>query len=628
MSRTFKCNLLCFLAVVITAVMACLLPFLSRFNPEPINGAVVSSGRCSVAPFNLTKESATLAGEWEFYWNKQIVSDNLTPTEPDAYVTVPASWTTYDKPYTGGGTASYRAYVTGIGSGVPVVVGVPNLPCACRVYVDRHLVYANRFPSGGTLNAESSIQIFTSPVLVSPNGYHEIVVEVDTIYAGGLTDAPVISSYAHFQATQFANIAMRYLIIGAVLLFMLGAILLCVLARDASRQFWLLVLCVVFVIRMLLSADAYLVSHVLFFDLNYELLTSLIYVSTYIIKLAMMMHLVTTGLIRMKQGAIVAISALFLICAFVPYFLFERIYIANVYMWLQSVAYLVDIVVIRKLCGAVVDKHRFGRRYLLMYCITVAAIMLDNFYINGFVIPNVSLVMPFACVVFIGLALVEHTIHTDESFRAAQKASALRQELADLNMTVMLSQIQPHFLYNALNTIKYLIRRDPKAAENAVVRFSAYLRANMDSLTQKEPIDFAKELEHVQNYIAIEQVRFGERLNVEYDIQVTNFTIPPLTIQPLAENAIKHGVNQKPEGGTVRIATREEDGFVCVTVSDDGVGFDPDAMVEQNGRSHVGLSNIRTRLKEMMNADVEIKSTVGVGTTVTIRIPRERNVQE
>ncbi len=627
MSRTFKCNLLCFLAVVITAVLACLLPFLSRYNPQPINGAVVSSGRCSVAPFDLTKESAILAGEWEFYWNKHIVTDNLRPAEPDDFVPVPASWTTYDKPYAGGGTASYRAVITGIGGNIPVVVGVRNLPCACRVYFDRHLVYTNRFPSGGAQNADGPTQLFTSPVLAS-SGYHEIVVEVDAIYAGGLTDAPVISGYAHFQTVQYASIAMRYLIIGAVLLFMLGTILLCVLARNASRQFWLLVLCVAFVIRMLLSADAYLVSHVLFFDLSYELLTSLIYVSTYIIKLAMMMHLVTTGLIRMKQGTIVAVSAAFLICAFVPYFLFERIYVANVYMWLQSVAYLVDVFVIRKLCGAVVDKHRFGTRYLLMYCVTVAAIVLDNFYINGFVIPNVSLVMPFACVVFIGLALVEHTVHTDESFRAAQKASALRQELADLNMRVMLSQIQPHFLYNALNTIKYLIRRDPKAAEGAVVRFSAYLRANMDSLTQKEPIDFAKELEHVQNYIAIEQVRFGERLKVEYDIQVTNFTIPPLTIQPLAENAIKHGVNQKPEGGTVRIATREEDGFVCVTVSDDGVGFDPNAIVEQGTRTHVGLSNIRTRLKAMMNADVEIKSTVGVGTTITVRIPRERNAEK
>ena len=193
-----------------------------------------------------------------------------------------------------------------------------------------------------------------------------------------------------------------------------------------------------------------------------------------------------------------------------------------------------------------------------------------------------------------------------------------------MNMTLMLSQIQPHFLYNALNTIKYLTKKDPKAAENAIVKFSNYLRANMDSLTQKEPIPFSKEIDHVKNYISIECLRFGDRLRVEYDIQYEDFLIPPLTVQPIAENAIKHGVNQRPEGGTVKISSYKAEGSAVVVIEDDGVGFDVNKKPDDN-RSHVGISNITVRLREMLGAEVTVESTVGEGTRVTLTIPRKEN---
>ena len=145
----------------------------------------------------------------------------------------------------------------------------------------------------------------------------------------------------------------------------------------------------------------------------------------------------------------------------------------------------------------------------------------------------------------------------------------------------------------------------------------------MDSLTQKEPIPFNKELEHVKNYIDIEQLRFGERLKIEYDILAENFTIPPLTIQPIVENAIKHGVNQKPEGGTVKISTNETDNDFIVMVSDNGVGYDITQVLD-DGRSHVGITNIKKRLKTMLGASVKTNSVIGEGTQVTITIPKNR----
>jgi sensor histidine kinase YesM len=146
----------------------------------------------------------------------------------------------------------------------------------------------------------------------------------------------------------------------------------------------------------------------------------------------------------------------------------------------------------------------------------------------------------------------------------------------------------------------------------------------MDSLTQKEPIAFTKELEHVKNYIDIEQLRFGDRLKTEYDIQTENFTIPPLTIQPIVENAIKHGVNQRPEGGTVIISTSETGSYYIIRVTDNGVGFDINKK-KDDGRSHVGLSNIKKRLETMLDAYIETESVIGEGTTVTVKIPKKEN---
>ena len=339
------------------------------------------------------------------------------------------------------------------------------------------------------------------------------------------------------------------------------------------------------------------------------------------------MHLVNVLGIKIKQGSLVFISGLFLVCAFVPYILYDYIYIATSYMWLQSVTYLLDVVLIYKISEKIVAHKKFARLYLFVYCVTSAGIVIDNFYINGYISQNVTYIMPMACMIFISSVVLVHFGDTVEAFIQARKAAELQKELGDMNMTLMLSQIQPHFMYNALNTIKYLTKKDPKAAEHAIVRFSNYLRANMDSLTQKEPIPFKKEMEHVDNYISIEHLRFGDRLNVEYNIDFDDFKIPPLTIQPIAENAIKHGINQRVDGGTLKISSYEENDNILVVVEDNGVGFDVNE-TKNDGRSHIGMSNIKSRLEEMLSAQVMVESVINSGTTVTIKIPKEEKQNE
>ncbi len=624
MSKRFIHGVLSVVIILITVLISIMLPFLSYVKPSAINNFDFKSAYADLKDCNIEEmDSISLAGEWEFYWDKHIATDSLTNEEPDLYTGVPSAWTSYEingKRLSNGGRASYKTTIKNVDTSEPVIVSVNNLPGECQVFIDGQIVFSNRGVPGE--REKTTFYTYSHPITID-SGEHTVVIEVTCEYSSGLTVLPQLATYHAYRHAEISAVAMRYIIVGIVGFFAIATILMCIIRKKVGNHLWVFLLCIIFVFRMLISNEGYMVTHQLFGDLSYEVMTSLIFVSTYIIKLCMYMYLNERLNLKIRQGTLVLISGVFLLCASVPYFVYDRIYVATIYMWLQSVAYLSDAFMIYKLTGAVVRKARNAIPYLVFYCINACSIVIDNFYLNGFIAGEFSYIMPVACMSFIALMIVLYLIESFEDYKQAQKTADLKRELGELNTTLMISQIQPHFLYNALNTIKYMTKKDPKTAESAIVKFSNYLRANMDSLTQKEPIPFKKELEHVKNYIDIEQLRFGERLKIEYDIVVEDFTIPPLTIQPIVENAIKHGVNQKPEGGTVKISTSETGDAVIVVVSDNGVGYDVNQVLN-DGRSHVGITNIKKRLKTMLGASVKTNSVVGEGTQVTITIPKNR----
>jgi len=202
------------------------------------------------------------------------------------------------------------------------------------------------------------------------------------------------------------------------------------------------------------------------------------------------------------------------------------------------------------------------------------------------------------------------------------KNKELEKELEKSKTAVMLSQIRPHFLYNALGVIRVLIGKEPKVAKKAIENFTFYLRANMDALTDDDFIMFNKELDHVKSYLYIEQLRFGEELKICYDIKADNFLIPPLSLQTIVENAVKHGIHPKRNGGTVTIKTLETSSQIIIIVEDDGVGFDVTTL-KDNDTEHIGVVNTRKRIEELCKGTFVIESTYGMGTKVTIMLPKE-----
>lgn len=194
-----------------------------------------------------------------------------------------------------------------------------------------------------------------------------------------------------------------------------------------------------------------------------------------------------------------------------------------------------------------------------------------------------------------------------------------KHQLQESSFKLMVSQIKPHFIFNSLTAIAQLCDDDPSLAKTTTVSFAKYLRGNLSALDKTEAIPFEDELNHIKSYLDIECVRFGNYLNVIYDIEATDFKVPGLSIQPLVENAVKHGVGMKEDGGTVRISTRKKENNIEIKITDDGIGFDTSKPYTNEG--HVGITSSVERLRQLCDAETIIESTVGKGTEITVLIP-------
>jgi LytS/YehU family sensor histidine kinase len=249
------------------------------------------------------------------------------------------------------------------------------------------------------------------------------------------------------------------------------------------------------------------------------------------------------------------------------------------------------------------DRNAFA----VILAIILIALVFHAFFLN--IVPLAALLCTLLLHVFFSERQVE------DAYRQQQENQKLRTE-------IMLSQIQPHFLYNSLGAIADLCETEPQKAKQTTLQFSKYFRGVMDSLNKRELIPFTQELEQTRLYLELEQVRFEDALQVEYRIECTDFDLPPMCLQPLVENAVRHGIRRNPGGrGTLLLTSAERPDCYEITVCDNGQGFNPKREPERN-RSHVGISNVRERLRLVCGGSLELDSEPGKGTAATIRIPK------
>lgn len=225
--------------------------------------------------------------------------------------------------------------------------------------------------------------------------------------------------------------------------------------------------------------------------------------------------------------------------------------------------------------------------------------------------------------------LVTISIVFIHSFIQMNREMLLRQQETDfaiMQADLIMNRLKPHFIYNALNTIYALCDISADETKQAISLFAGYLRTSLVDIDSHRLIPFEEELENVRNYLKIEKLRFGDKIDVRYDIGTMDFTIPPLTLMTIVENAVRYGIEKKPDGGSIIIASGTNENGYFVKVSDTGDGFDTSGLsltefkTDENGRRHIGLYSTAYRLRNMCNGSLKLDSHPGEGTVVTLEI--------
>ena len=262
------------------------------------------------------------------------------------------------------------------------------------------------------------------------------------------------------------------------------------------------------------------------------------------------------------------------------------------------------------LAGVIRRRKRLPDKYYVAFLIhllpmTVATLIHAVIYVPLLVVFGLS----FSMLSMFGIILCDQI----EQYMRQQR------EIAHQRASIMVLQMRPHFIFNTMMSIYYLCAQDSKKAQQVTLDFTSYLRKNFSAIASENTIPFANELEHTRAYLAVEQVQFEDSLFVEYDTPHTRFRVPPLTLQPIVENAVKHGMD--PDSAPLRICirTRETDAGHEITVEDNGPGF-AQANTDDS-EPHIALANIQQRLEIMCGGKLTVMPREGGGTVVKITLP-------
>ena len=228
---------------------------------------------------------------------------------------------------------------------------------------------------------------------------------------------------------------------------------------------------------------------------------------------------------------------------------------------------------------------------------------------------------PFLAISYILSALAMYSFilsdQIEQDLHNQREIARQQQEIAHERASIMVLQMRPHFIYNTLMSIYSLCNIDPQKARQVTMDFTNYLRRNFNAVASDSIIPFTTELEHTRAYLAVEQAQYDDMLVVEYDTPFTRFRLPPLTLQPIVENAVKHGMDPYAGPLHIFIQTRHTDDGTRIIVEDNGIGFDP----SDESTPHTTLKNIHQRLEMMCHGAMTIMPRPGGGTVVTITIP-------
>ncbi|MDO5400530.1 MAG: histidine kinase [Eubacteriales bacterium] len=552
---------------------------------------------------------------WVFYPDAFVISDYSTQQPPSQPVNIPNESTNARR-------GSYKLRVENFPANRNLYLYVPNQLTTYRIYWNLYMVTTNQIKN--TDGAFSSAPTLLNRLPIPYNYRGDIVIEVEGRPYCPLNAVPILTTAENYSKSVSINNTVVGLSYGAVLFCLVLYAAFCTVGRSFQSYSLLLLLFLCLVYCSARSAADNVVGYLLPFT-HAPLFIRLAQLALYAVGPlllaynAQQLELPLLPWEKRLSGLLCLVGmGLFLTGMLVPAWAC-RLQTPCGFIWCL---------------GALIPLWYLGRNTSAHYCLLLTTMELclllglaiDVLAARGAFVLQATVWFPLLFIAMLLLLFYLYLLKIIYLQQQAKKAQEneiamvrLRLENQQSEAALMLSQMRPHFLCNALLSIYDVNLENHEMANQAIIQFANYLRSNILSIGSKGPIPFAQELRHIENYVAIEKLRFEERLTMVYDIQYQDFEIPPLTVQPFVENAIKHGICKQLHGGQVQLRTWLEEDTVHIQIIDDGVGFQPEQVTSPGS---IGIKNVRTRLKTMVGSTLSVESQPSVGTRVHITLKK------
>ena len=283
--------------------------------------------------------------------------------------------------------------------------------------------------------------------------------------------------------------------------------------------------------------------------------------------------------------------------------------------WFSLLLVPLLLIMLLNIVGLIRRRKKLSRRFLvafLIYLLPMTVFITIHTYVD--IELPLFLGVGICALSMYSLIISDHIL---QILRQQREIAEQEREIARQRAGVMVLQMRPHFIYNTMMSIYYLCKQDADKAQQVTLDFTAYLRRNFTAIAGEELIPFKEELEHTRAYLAIEQAQHEEMLYVEYDTPHVNFSLPPLTLQPLVENAVKHSLDPNGDPLRIFIKTQQTNTGSEIMIENNGLSYQP----ADDDEPHTALANIQQRLKLMCKGEMTIAPREGGGTVVKVNIP-------
>ena len=575
-------------------------------SPKVVKGSADFTG----IDLRSRKVECILSGEWEFFYNRWIITDNEADAEPDGLLTLPGHWTL--KNFGNGtlpksGYASYRITVYNVQEDVDVTVFRIRCTNAYRIFINGQLVTRSGELSKNLSETSVTGRLDERISYISDGSPLEVIIELSATNSGGISAAPWLgsrgtSSSAYGSKLRNFSAAALGVTTVAVLLSVLTFIFFRYM-RDISMP-----LCIVLLyVHFLFSKDM-----LYFLGLPYGIAVIPEILSAVAVFCAFVWHFYRTrAAINRKLNLICGLTALVAVAAFIALAATDFAAIPAFLIIATACVYLYPLISNTKIHPAL--RGVYGVLFIFMlsvFCFELADLLGLIVFGTEFIF-SVEMMLMIACFAVLELWRIA------AAAKEAMRASELERELFRVKQQALKAQIKPHFVFNSLTAIQSLYRSSLKEGDEALEHFASHLRLNIDS-DGADVILFDEEVRNILNYFELENLRAGGNLSLLLDINYSDFKVPVLSLQPLVENAILYAETEKIKDGYIMLYSALDDGVVTIKVTDNGKGFDT-----ANISYGIGLENTKKRFESIFGASVSVKSERGKGTEITISIPLE-----